>query len=127
MTPLFLRLDEVLALHQEQLRLHGGKPGLRDLTLLQSAIGTPAATFDGRLLHDTLFEMAAAYLYSICRNHPFLGGNKRTAVSSALVFLALNDVEIDADEDAFYDLVIAVTEGRASKSAVAIFLEEHQK
>jgi death on curing protein len=124
-TPLFLRLDEVLALHQEQIELYGGAPGIRDLRLLESAIGTPSVTFDGALLHETLFEMAAAYLYSICRNHPFLDGNKRTAVSCALTFLALHELWIEADEDKFYDLVIAVAEGRASKADVAVFLERH--
>lgn len=123
--PLFLRIDEVLALHQEQIRLFGGARGIRDLRLLESAVGTPAASFDGTLLHDTLFEMAAAYLYSICRNHPFVDGNKRTAVASALTFLALNGVEIVADEDEFYELVIGVAEGRTSKSAIALFLERN--
>ena len=69
--------------------------------------------------------MAASYLYSICRNHPFIDGNKRTAVASALTFLALNEIEIDADEDEFYDLVIGVATGRTSKSAVAVFLERN--
>jgi death-on-curing protein len=126
-TPLFLTLDEILALHQEQLRLFGGASGIRDLRLLESATGTPSATFDGAFLHETLFEMAAAYLYSICRNHPFVDGNKRAAVSSALTFLALNQIWIDADEDEFYDLVISVAEGRASKAEVAMFLERNAK
>lgn len=69
--------------------------------------------------------MAAAYLYSICRNHPFLDGNKRTAVSCTLTFLALNDIWIEADENEFYEIVIAVAEGRASKAGVAIFLERN--
>ena len=125
MSPDFLSLDEVLALHQEQLRLFGGASGVRDFNLLQSAMGTPSVTFDGQLLHDTVYEMAAAYLYSICRNHPFVDGNKRTAVSCALTFLALNGVVIDADEDEFYDLVIGVAEGRVSKSAIAMFFERN--
>jgi len=69
--------------------------------------------------------MAAAYLHGICRNHPFLDGNKRTAVAAALTFLEMSGTEVDADEDAFYDLVIGVAEGRASKAAVTIFLEKH--
>jgi death on curing protein len=124
-TPLFLRLDDVLALHQEQIRLFGGASGIRDLGLLESAIGTPAATFDGAFLHGTLFEMAAAYLHSICRNHPFIDGNKRTAVSCALTFLALNAIWIEASEDEFFDLVIGVAQGVASKAEVAVFLERN--
>ncbi len=90
-----------------------------------SALGSAAATFSGTFLNETLFEMAAALLYGICRNHPFVDGNKRTSVAAALVFLALNGIEVDADEDEFYDLVIGVSEGRVSKSAVAVFLSDH--
>jgi death-on-curing protein len=123
--PRFLTLDEVLALHDDQIRHYGGSSSVRDIGLLQSAMGGAAATFGGAFLHDTLFEMSAAILYGICRNHPFVDGNKRTAVASALTFLEMNGVEIDADEDAFYGLVIGVAEGRVSRSAVAVFLADH--
>jgi len=122
--PLFLTLDEVLALHEEQIRLFGGSSGLRDLGLLQSAMGSVEATFGGVFLHETIF-VGAAYLYGICRNHPFLDGNKRTAVAAALTFLDVNEIEVEANEDTFYDLVLGVAEGRVSKAAVAVFLEEH--
>jgi death-on-curing protein len=125
MSRLFLTLDEVLSLHAEQIRLFGGSSGIRDIGLLQSAVGNVEATFDGAFLHDTIFAMAAAYLYGICRNHPFLDGNKRTAVAAALTFLEMNGVEVDANEDAFYDLVIGVADGRVSKAAVTVFLEKH--
>ena len=125
MTPLFLALDEVLGLHAEQIRLFGGSSGIRDIGLLQSAMGSVEATFGGAFLHETIFAMAAAYLYGICRSHPFIDGNKRTAVGAALTFLEMNGVEVDADEDAFYDLVIRVAEGRVSKASVTVFLEAH--
>lgn len=125
MKPLFLTLDEVLSLQSEQIRLFGGSSGIRDLGLLESAMGSVEATFDDSFLHETLFAMAAAYLYGICRNHPFLDGNKRTGVSAALTFLDMNGIEVDADEDAFYALVIGVAEGRVSKAAVAVFLEKY--
>ena len=124
MNVLFLTLDEVLSLHEEQISLFGGSFGVRDMGLLQSAIGNVEATLGGIFLHETSFEMAAAYLHGICRNHPFIDGNKRTAVASALTFLDMNGIEVDAEEDAFYDLVIGVAEGRVSKAAVAVFLEE---
>ena len=88
-------------------------------------MGTVEATFNGAFLHETIFEMAAAYLYGICRNHPFLDGNKRTAVATALTFLDMNGFEIDADEDEFYVLVIGVAKGIVSKAAVAMFLQQH--
>ena len=125
MDPLFLTLDEVLSLHAEQIRLFGGSSGIRDFGLLQSAMGSVEATFGGAFLHETIFAMAAAYLHGICRNRPFIDGNKRTAVGAALTFLEMNGVEVDADEDAFYDLVIGVAEGRVSKASIAVFLEEH--
>jgi len=123
--PLFLTLDEVLALHEDQIRRYGGSSGVRDVGLLESALGSAAARFDGVFLHDTLFEMSAAILYGVCRNHPFVEGNKRTAVAASLTFLEMNGTEIEADEDDFYDLVIGVAEGRVSKSAVAVFLSDH--
>jgi death-on-curing protein len=127
MKPLFLALDEVLGIHAEQIRLFGGSSGIRDVGLLQPAMGSVEATFGGAFLHETIFAMAAAYLYGICRNHPFIDGNKRTAVGAALTFLEMNGVEVDADEDAFYDLVIRVAEGRVSKASVTVFLEDHAR
>ena len=127
MDPLFLTLDEVLSLHEDQIDRYGGLGGVRDTGLLESAMGSAAATFGGVFLHETVFEMAAAYLFGICRNHPFLDGNKRTAVAAALTFLEMNSEEISADEDAFFDLVIGVAEGRVSKAEVAVFFQEHAK
>lgn len=125
MEPLFLALDEVLSLHEMQLERFGGSSGIRDLRLLESAMGNVEATFGGEFLHETVVEMAAAYLYGICRNHPFVDGNKRTAAAAALTFLDMNRIEIDAPEDDLYDLVIGVAEGRVSKAAVAVFFEQH--
>ena len=127
MDPLFLTLDEVLSLHDEQVGRFGGSHGVRDIGLLESAMGSAAATFGGEFLHQTIFEMAAAYLYGICRNHPFIDGNKRTATAAALIFLDMNSIDIDADEDEFYDLVIGVAEGSVSKAEVAVFFQQNAK
>ena len=123
MRPLFLTLNHVLTLHEMQLAAFGGPAGTRDLGLLESAMGNVEATFGGEYLHATLFEMAAAYLYGICRNHPFVDGNKRTAAAAALTFLEANHVELQATEDELYDLVIGVAEGRIGKDVVAAFFE----
>lgn len=125
MDPRFLSTVEVLALHEEQIRLFGGSYGVRDRGLLESALGNVEATFGGELLHETPMRMAAAYLYGICRNHPFVDGNKRTAAATALVFLDLNGFEVEAGEDDLYDLVIGVAEGRVSKDDVTTFFETH--
>jgi death-on-curing protein len=123
--PLFLNLEEVLAIHEDRIRRYGGSSGVRDLGLLQSAVGTVEATFGGAFLHGTIFEMGAAYLYHICRNHPFIHGDKRTALACALAFLRLNNTKINAPPDDLYNLVIGVAEGKIAKSAVAVFFEEH--
>lgn len=126
MHPLFLTFDEVLSIHEEQIRLFGGSPGVREIGLLHSAMGNVEATFGAVFLHETIFEMAAAYLYGICRNHPFVDGNK-TATAAALTFLDMNGIEVDAGENKFYDLVIGIAEGQISKASLAVFFEKHSK
>lgn len=85
----------VLAIHAEVLAAHGGLPGLRDAGLLESAVAAPQASFGGQPLIDDPIEVAAAYLFYLCRNHPFADGNKRTALAAALVFLDANGLLAD--------------------------------
>ncbi len=125
MSPFFLSLGEVLEIHRDQIDRYGGDLGIRDLGLLQSALAMPAARFGGRYLHSDLFEMAAAYLCHIVQNHPFVDGNKRTGAVSALVFLSLNEVEIDAEEDEFETMVRSVAEGKEDKASAAEFLRQN--
>jgi death on curing protein len=124
-TPVFLSLAEVLEIHRDQIERYGGRAGLRDLGLLQSALAMPAAGFGGRYLHSDLLEMAAAYLFHIVQNHPFIDGNKRTGTVAAIVFLALNGIELQADETQLEQLVIDVAKGKAGKSGVADFLRKN--
>ena len=97
--PVFLSLGEILEIHRDQIERYGGDAGIRDLGLLQSALAVPASGFGGRYLHSDLFEMAAAYLFHLVQNHPFVDGNKRTGAVAALVFLSLNGIEIEAAWD----------------------------
>lgn len=121
--PSFLTLDEVLALHADQVERYGGAPGVRDLGLLESALAAPRATFGGGLLHPTLPEMAAAYLFHLVRNHPFVDGNERAGLASAIAFLGLNDLWLEADPDALVVLVVGVADGRVGKAEVAVFVQ----
>lgn len=121
----FLTFAEVVEIHQDQIARYGGDPGTRDLNLLKSAVAMPMATFDGRFLHTDVHEMAAAYLFHLVRNHPFVDGNKRAGAVAAVVFLALNGHELNAPPGALYDLVISVARGEGSKAGVALFLREH--
>jgi len=123
--PVFLTLGEVIEIHHDQIERYGGDPGLRDLGLLQSAIATPAAGFGGRYLHTDLFEMAAAYLFHFTQNHPFIDGNKRTGAVASLVFLSLNNVEIESDEEEFERIVLGVAQGKIDKASVAEFFRKN--
>lgn len=89
-------MEAVKAIHHEVLTAHGGAAGLRDETLLESAVAAPQATMMGQPLLSDPIEIAAAYLFYICRNHPFLDGNKRTALAACLVFLEANQLSPSA-------------------------------
>ena len=119
MEPRFLTMSEVLVILLDQIRRYGGSYGLRDLALLSSALAMPSSSFEGKYLHPDLFEQAAAYAFHICQNHPFIDGNKRTALASALVFLSLNGIELDDPKGNLYELMMKVAKGKASKSEIA--------
>jgi len=120
--PVFLTLDEVLALHADQIDRYGGSTGVRDIALLESALATPRATFAGEYLHGSLPEMAAAYLFHLSRNHPFLDGNKRAGLAAAIAFLGLNGLWLDANPKELADQVLRVAEGSMPKSELAEYI-----
>jgi death-on-curing protein len=91
-----LTVEAVKAIHREVLTAHGGAADIRDETLLESAVAAPQATMMGQPLLSDPIEIAAAYLFYICRNHPFLDGNKRTALAACLVFLETNQLSPSA-------------------------------
>jgi death-on-curing protein len=117
----FLTLDEVLAIHVHQVERYGGAFGLRDRPLLESALAMPGATFGEEYLHPSLEEQAAAYLFHLVSNHPFLDGNKRVGLACALVFLGLNAVRIRATDDELVEITLGVATGSCSKADVAVF------
>lgn len=127
MTPRFLTLEDLLLLHEDRIARYGGTLGVRDIGLLQSALGMPTATFSGALLHESVPHMAAAYLFHVAKNHPFLDGNERTALAAAIAFLALNGWSLDADPDELIETVLGVVAGTISKSALAVFFEKHAR
>src|SRR5207245_5063328 len=92
MAIVFLDLAEVTEIHRDQIERYGGAHGVRDQGLLESALAMPQAGMAGEYFHTDLFEMAAAYLFHLAKNHPFIDGNKRVAAMAAFVFLAMNDV-----------------------------------
>ncbi|MBE9156625.1 type II toxin-antitoxin system death-on-curing family toxin [Nodosilinea sp. LEGE 06152] len=121
-TPNFLCRDDVLLLHADQIESFGGTPGVRDEGLLDSALAQPKASFGGELLHPTLAEQAAAYLYHLSRNHPFIDGNKRTAFAVMDTFLEVNGYGLTLSDDDAYDLVMRVAQGQVDKATLAEIL-----
>jgi len=125
--PRFLGLADVFLIHADRIARYGGMPGVRDVSLLQSALGAPTATFAGALLHESVPQIAAAYLFHIARNHPFLDGNKRTALAAAIVFLELNGWVLEAEPDELTTTVLGVADGTISKPALGVFFEAHTR
>ncbi|MCW7471697.1 type II toxin-antitoxin system death-on-curing family toxin [Leptospira kanakyensis] len=109
---IFLSIEDVILIHKNQIELYGGAADIRDHGLLESAINQPMTTFDGVSLHPSLLDKAAAYLFYLCKNHPFLDGNKRVALASSLVFLDINGYDILDPNNILYDFVIGVAEGK---------------
>jgi len=122
--PIFLSLEELLQIHADQIKRYGGSPGIRDLTLLESAIAMPQSGFGDRYFHADLFEMAAAYLFHLARNHPFVDGNKRVAAAAALVFLKLNGITIHVTTADLVKTVLGVAQGKIGKAAAADFFRK---
>jgi len=123
--PQFLTLDDVLETHAFQIASYGGSEGVRDLGLLESALAQPEAGFGDQYLHADIFEMASAYLYHLVMNHPFIDGNKRVGLESALIFLEINAVSMNASDDELVDLVLKTATGVTHKPEIADFFRSH--
>lgn len=124
--PIFLTSDQVLRMHDEQIAAFGGDPaGLTDRGkgLLESALAQPEAFWGGQWLNPYPFGMAAAYLYSICQNHPFEDGNKRVALDACLTFLFLNGHECSANPDSLTAFILNIASGKCTKGEVTEWLE----
>ncbi len=119
----FLPIEIILAIHDDQIRLYGGAYGLRDAAGLDAAFHMPQAQFSGQFLHSTIFQMAAAYGFHLCQNHPFLDGNKRTAGMAMFTFLKLNGLEPVATESDYYAVMMAVASGNMTKEELAHWLQ----
>ncbi|MEH2325564.1 MAG: type II toxin-antitoxin system death-on-curing family toxin [Nostoc sp.] len=124
-TPRFLSIYQVLNIHQDEINSFGGTSGVRDEGLLDSALAQPQATFGGELLHRTIHEQAAAYLYHLAMNHPFIDGNKRTAFAVMDTFITLNGYSFNLSQEQAYNLVIQVVQREISKEELSAFLELH--
>ncbi|MGD9723565.1 MAG: type II toxin-antitoxin system death-on-curing family toxin [Pirellulales bacterium] len=127
MNVIFLAIESILEIHRFQIERYGGIVGVRDVQLLQSAVAMPAAQFDGQFLHADLFEMAAAYLFHIVQNHPFLDGNKRVGAAAAATFLEMNELPLLASPDDYAELTLSVARGEVDKAVIADFFRANSR
>lgn len=123
----FLEVEDVLEVHFDQIQRYGGEPSIRDYALLESAVNMPRASFGGEFMHEFPDGMAAAYLFHLVANHPFVDGNKRTGLATALLFLEMHGCKLLASKQEAGDLVLAAASGNADKSACIAFFQKHVK
>lgn len=119
-----LTVEIVREIHAEAIAKFGGSDGVRDLALLESAVAAPQASFGGRSPYKDLTETASAYLFYLCRNHPFIDGNKRAALGSCIVFLRLNGIEPQVDGDGWEELTLAVAASTIDRDETTRKLEK---
>lgn len=123
----FLTLDDVVEIHRDQVIQYGGSDGVRDMRLLLSALAMPQAGVGDEYFHANLFEMAAAYLFHIVRNHPFVDGNKRVAAVSAIVFLGLNGLRFEGSEKSLVRITRSAATGAVDKARVAAYFRRYSR
>lgn len=119
-----LTVEIVREIHAEAISRFGGSDGLRDVALLESAVSAPQASFGAKSPYQDVVEIAAAYLFYLCRNHPFVDGNKRTALGACLVFLRLNKVVTSPDGPAWEKLTLDVAASRLDREETTVRLRE---
>jgi death on curing protein len=119
-----LSVDIVREIHAEAIEAFGGSAGVRDIALLESAVAAPQATCGGASPFKDLVELAAAYLFYLCRNHPFTDGNKRTALGACIVFLRLNGIEPKRDSQEWEDLTLAIAASAMDRDEATVRLRK---
>ena len=119
----FLRVEEVIEIHDGLIIAYGGLHGIRDMGLLISAIEMPKAMMFGEYLHSSIYDKAAAYLFHIVCNHAFLDGNKRTGAAVTLIFLKQNESEIKYNISEFEEMVCKVAQSQMNKNQISEYLE----
>jgi len=124
---LYLSVQQLLRLHEIQLRAFGGSSGLRDRGGLEAAAARPQMTFGGDDLYPDLAAKAAALMHSLVMNHPFVDGNKRVGAMAAELFLAANGHELEADDEALADLTLAIARGEVPAEALAVWIRQRSR
>jgi death-on-curing protein len=120
----YLDLEPVLDLHEEIIVETGGSAGLRDASLLQSALANPSRTFGERDLYPTMADKAGILLFSIVQNHPFIDGNKRIGHAVSELFLRLNNLTIVATTDELEEVILSVASGELSREVLVEWISD---
>ena len=122
---IFLTAQQILFIHARLIDTTGGEHGLRDLGLMESAAARPQATFDGNELYPDLFQKAAALMESLITNHPFVDGNKRTAITAAALFMQQNGRRFQTTNEALEQFTFLVVNERPSLDKIASWFQRH--
>ncbi len=121
----FIPQEVVLIIHADLLQRYGGTPGVRDAGLLESALAQPKQTVSGKYANKSIFDKAAAYGFHICKNHPFVDGNKRVAFVLMDIFLQKNGWELQSTEEEAYRIIMDLAGGKQTKALLSNWLKEH--
>lgn len=121
----YLTPEQVLFIHSRIIDTTGGAHGVRDLGLLQSAMSRPRATFGGKDLYPDLFHKAAALFQSLVKNHPFVDGNKRTAIAAAGLFLKMNGYALETSQRELEKFALGMATGRITFEDAALWLRKY--
>lgn len=124
---IYLSLEQVLELHQRQIRVFGGAAGLRDRDAVEAAVARPQMTFGGEDLYPEVADKAAALMHSLVMNHPFVDGNKRVGAHACILFLLANDVEPLFSPAELTEITLAVARGEVNAEALAIWLRQRSQ
>jgi len=120
----YLSPEQVLFIHSRLIDTTGGSHGILDIGLLQSAVSRPKATFEGKDLYPDIFRKAAALMESLARNHPFVDGNKRTAITSAAIFLGMNGCRLDTTQQDLERFTLSVAVGQVQFDDIAAWFNK---
>lgn len=124
---IYLTLEQVLFIHDDQIEKYGGAFGLRDLKLLESAVFRPQTTFSGNDLYPTIYDKVSSLMHSIILNHPFVDGNKRTGVVAGLVFLAINKYYLNITNQTLISIALKIENKKWNVQKLSTFLNKHSK
>jgi death-on-curing protein len=122
---IILTTDEIITIHNKLVAVTGGSPGIRDIGLLESAVLGCVQTFGGEDIYPTVVEKAARMAYSLCKNHPFVDGNKRVAVTALLVILRMNGISMQFTQQELITLGLGVADGSIDYENIIIWVNSH--